>query len=107
VPLFGGLTGSEFFRLDLGILVLFMGWTFYLSLDWKLGIPFALLTLGLYFMGRSLPLWANLVIWIIGWIVQFIGHGVYEKKSPAFLKSLEHLLIGPFWMFARLVGYIR
>jgi uncharacterized membrane protein YGL010W len=31
----------------------------------------------------------------IGWVFQGIGHAVYEKSSPAFLRNLVHLLIGP------------
>ena len=33
-----------------------------------------------------------------GWVLQFIGHGVYEKRSPAFVRNLVHLLIGPLWI---------
>jgi uncharacterized membrane protein YGL010W len=32
---------------------------------------------------------------VVGWIFQGIGHAVYEKRSPAFLRNLVHLLIGP------------
>jgi uncharacterized membrane protein YGL010W len=35
---------------------------------------------------------------IVGWIVQGIGHGVYEKRSPAFFRNLVHLLIGPIFL---------
>ncbi len=31
----------------------------------------------------------------MGWIFQGIGHAVYEKRSPAFLRNLVHLLVGP------------
>jgi uncharacterized membrane protein YGL010W len=34
---------------------------------------------------------------VIGWILQFVGH-YFEGKSPAFLTNLVHLLIGPLWI---------
>jgi uncharacterized membrane protein YGL010W len=39
------------------------------------------------------------VIFILGWIVQFIGHGI-EGKSPSFTKDLQFLAIGPLWTMA-------
>jgi uncharacterized membrane protein YGL010W len=38
-----------------------------------------------------------LVIFIICWIFQFIGHNI-EGKKPKFLKDLQFLLIGPAWL---------
>ena len=38
-----------------------------------------------------------LVIFIISWIVQFVGHEI-EGKKPSFLKDLQFLLIGPVWL---------
>jgi uncharacterized membrane protein YGL010W len=34
---------------------------------------------------------------VAGWILQFVGHA-YERKSPAFLTNLVHLLVGPLWI---------
>ncbi|HEV3089061.1 MAG TPA: Mpo1-like protein [Candidatus Elarobacter sp.] len=39
---------------------------------------------------------------VVGWIFQFVGHA-YEGKSPAFLKNLLHLLVGPLWVASHLV----
>ncbi len=38
-----------------------------------------------------------LLIFIIAWIFQFIGHKI-EGKKPAFFKDLFFLLIGPLWV---------
>ncbi|WP_207427885.1 DUF962 domain-containing protein [Pedobacter sp. SYSU D00535] len=38
-----------------------------------------------------------LVIFILAWIGQFIGHKV-EGKKPSFLDDLKFLLIGPIWL---------
>lgn len=61
------------------------------------GTLMALLVAG----GRALPLGVGLALFLGGWAVQFIGHAVYEKRSPAFLKNLLHLLVGPAWLVYR------
>lgn len=38
-----------------------------------------------------------LVIFVISWIGQFIGHRI-EGKKPSFLDDLKFLLIGPIWL---------
>lgn len=88
-----------------GALLLIGAVIWYFVLDWKLAVPFGLVALGFYISARPLSqqwLWG---LQAGGWAFQFIGHVVFEKKSPAFLKNLEHLLVGPLWVFAKLVGY--
>jgi uncharacterized membrane protein YGL010W len=46
--------------------------------------------------------WA-LVLFVIGWVLQFIGH-YYEKKPPEFLKDWRFLFVGLRWWFAKLRG---
>jgi uncharacterized membrane protein YGL010W len=51
------------------------------------------------------PLWlTSVVIFVIAWIGQFIGHAI-EGKRPSFFKDLQFLLIGPLWLLA--AGYRR
>jgi uncharacterized membrane protein YGL010W len=33
--------------------------------------------------------------------VQFVGHARFEHSSPAFLRNLVHLLVGPAWLVER------
>jgi uncharacterized membrane protein YGL010W len=48
------------------------------------------------------PLWAtSIVIFIVAWIGQFIGHAV-ERTRPSFFKDVQFLLIGPLWLVAAL-----
>jgi uncharacterized membrane protein YGL010W len=61
------------------------------------GTLMALLVAG----GRALPLGVGLALFLGGWAVQFVGHAVYEKRSPAFLRNLLHLLVGPAWLVDR------
>lgn len=46
----------------------------------------------------QVPLWlTSLVVFVLAWIGQFIGH-IYEGKRPSFLKDLQFLMIGPIWL---------
>jgi len=50
----------------------------------------------------TMPLWQiSLIIFLVAWIGQFIGHHV-EGKKPSFFKDLQFLMIGPAW----LLGFI-
>jgi uncharacterized membrane protein YGL010W len=100
-----GITGSEYLRLDAGTLLAGIGMIWYFFLDWKISFPFSLMILGAYFLGRAIPVPANWAIFVLGWVFQGIGHMIYEKNSPAFFKNLEHLLVGPLWLFAKTIGY--
>ena len=76
---------------------------FALSPALALGILFALLALLLVTQQLTTlpwPLWeTSLAIFVLGWIGQFIGHGI-EGKRPSFFKDLQFLLIGPLWLVA-------
>ena len=46
------------------------------------------------------PLWIfSVIIFVIAWIGQFIGHKI-EGKKPSFIKDLQFLLIGPAWLLS-------
>ncbi|MFY0591909.1 DUF962 domain-containing protein [Roseivirga sp.] len=48
------------------------------------------------------PLWVvMLVIFVVAWIVQFVGHK-HEGKKPSFLKDVQFLMIGPAWTMSHL-----
>ena len=53
----------------------------------------------LIFSGKiEFQLWLiALIIFVISWIIQFIGHEI-EGKKPSFLKDVQFLLIGPAWL---------
>jgi uncharacterized membrane protein YGL010W len=71
---------------------------FYLRLDAKLGVALTILYVVLYLGTRLLTWQINLGLFLAGWVFQFIGHGKYERKSPAFFTNLSHLFIGPLWV---------
>ena len=64
-------------------------------------IAFVALLLVTRALGRlPWPLWeTSLVIFIVAWIGQFIGHAL-EGRRPSFFKDLQFLLIGPLWLLA-------
>ncbi len=90
-------------RIDLAIVLIFAASVYYLMLDWKLGLGMLAVSIILYIAGAALPLSVNIVLFILGWIFQFVGHSVYEKKQPAFARNLVHLLVGPLWILKGMV----
>ncbi len=42
---------------------------------------------------------AALGLFVVAWVLQFIGHKL-EGKKPAFFKDVQFLLIGPIWLLA-------
>lgn len=76
---------------------------YYLFLEWRLALPMLAVSLGFYWIGLLAPLAVNAGLFTGGWVLQFVGHGVFEKKSPAFLRNLAHLLIGPLWILNDLI----
>ena len=46
----------------------------------------------------AMPLWqTSLIIFVVAWVGQFIGHKI-EGKKPSFFKDLQFLLVGPMWL---------
>src|SRR5439155_9453833 len=66
---------------------------YYLTLDAILAVIMLAASVGLLMLGRPLPVWVSAALFVLGWIFQFIGHYVYEKRSPAFFRNLAHLLV--------------
>jgi len=68
----------------------------YLSLDRPLGLATIGAIVLLDFAAHAVGSWRwGLAAFVLGWIFQGIGHAVYEKNSPAFVRNLVHLLVGP------------
>jgi uncharacterized membrane protein YGL010W len=52
----------------------------------------------LHLLGNSLDLfYLSIILFVVAWIGQFLGHKI-EGKKPSFLKDLQFLLIGPAWL---------
>src|SRR6185437_16804782 len=80
---------------------------YYLRLDPAFGIAMAVALFGacavaseaLARMGTGATLGAALVLFVVGWALQFLGHR-YEGMKPAFFDDLRQLLIGPLFVCA-------
>jgi uncharacterized membrane protein YGL010W len=96
VPVAGPVTASE--------ILVAAGAAWYLRLDAALGAAM-LVTAALFdLLARLVGDWrVGLAAFAVGWVFQGIGHGAYEKKSPAFFRNLVHLLVGPAFLVNKLV----
>ncbi|WPP00107.1 Mpo1-like protein [Pseudomonas sp. HR96] len=89
---------------------------FYLRLDMRLGVLMsAMLALCLWagaaLAGQSTAVWlgAGVGAFVVGWVIQFIGH-YYEGRKPAFIDDISGLIIGPLFVVAEmgfLLGWRR
>lgn len=53
------------------------------------------------------PVWlVCLVIFILSWIGQFIGHKI-EGKKPSFLTDVKFLLVGPIWLLSKIYNKLK
>ncbi|ANU07752.1 DUF962 domain-containing protein [Paraurantiacibacter namhicola] len=80
----------------------------YLTVDFRLGIAmFVFLSLcvaiaiPLAAAPTSVWLGSGIALFVVGWIIQFVGHG-YEGRKPAFLDDMKSLLVGPLFVMAEL-----
>jgi uncharacterized membrane protein YGL010W len=93
--------------IDWGVALILGAVAYYAALSLPLALGM-LVVGGLMLMARSglaelpLPLWASsLLVFVVAWIGQFIGHKI-EGKKPSFFEDLQFLLIGPMWLLADL-----
>ena len=103
---------EDYFKFDFlhwGTVVILIGLVFYLRLSFKIFLGIFLFSLyvllDIYFwnevFGKDVLMYFSIFVFIIAWILQFIGHKI-EGKKPSFIKDIQFLLIGPAW----LLGYI-
>jgi len=70
----------------------------YLMLLILFGFSYIIIDLQSWQKAGGPALWlVCLVIFVLSWIGQFIGHKI-EGKKPSFLDDLKFLLIGPIWL---------
>ena len=79
---------------------------YYVLLDIGLGLSLtviigAMTWAGTQIAGMSTVTWlvTGISMFVVGWIIQFVGH-YYEGKKPAFADDLVGLLIGPMFVSA-------
>lgn len=62
------------------------------------GIPMIVISIPLVFFSWK---WA-LFLFVLGWVLQFIGHA-FEGKKPSFFSNPVYLLVGPVWYVKKLL----
>lgn len=103
------------FPLDIGSGIVKVNWAvvalvpvqiYYFKLSRRLGMGLMLYNLAMLWLTAVIeqaspwPLWqVAVVVFILAWIGQFIGH-IFEGKRPSFFKDLQFLLIGPAWLLS-------
>ena len=72
---------------------------FYVALSWRIAAAMLALSVLMLLILEAMPVvfWPSVVIFVLAWIGQFIGHHV-EGRKPSFLKDVQFLLIGPIWL---------
>jgi uncharacterized membrane protein YGL010W len=100
VPLFaaGG------FVVTLAEALIVLATAYYLTLDAALAVLMLAVSVILAATARRLGVPASAALFVLGWLLQFVGHYVYEKKSPAFFRNVIHLMVGPLWILAKATG---
>ena len=75
---------------------------YYFKLSGPIGAAMTLMTI-VVFLGIKLlvllgiSVWKfSLILFVLMWILQFVGHHI-EGKKPSFFKDLQFLLVGPAW----------
>lgn len=100
--------------MNFSIIVGFYYWIYYTVLDTSCGfmvgtIVFAL-TIKFSQLNAVAPQSAHLIswaVWGIGWIAQFIGHGIFEKRAPALFSNLQQaLVLAPYFAFLEVISFL-
>ena len=107
LSLIGMLARVHIGPVDAAMLLIALAEVYYLTIEWRLGLAMLLVSIGFYFLGLFIPFWANVALFVLGWIFQFIGHKVYEHKNPAFFRNFVHLLVGPLWILNDVIPVVK
>jgi uncharacterized membrane protein YGL010W len=89
------------FQLTLAEVMLLLTSAYYLRLDASLAALMIVASILADVAGRRIPMPIAIGLFVFGWVMQFIGHYVYEHRAPAFYRNLTHLLVGPLWILAK------
>jgi len=81
---------------------------FYFRLDGRYGLAMAAVLAAMLAVGQGLSaqgtaLWlgAGVGLFVVGWVIQFVGHH-YEGRKPAFVDDLVGLIVGPLFVAAEI-----
>ena len=101
------MPGGGVRMIDAAMLLIVLAEIYYLLLEWRLALMMLVVSALFFCVGASLPLWLNIILFVLGWIFQFVGHMRYEHRQPAFFRNFLHLLIGPLWILNGVIPVVR
>ena len=102
------------YSLNFSHVIVLLGMLFYLSLSLSFSAlmvvvvgPMVVIN---HFVQQAMGSKETLILWVVvfvlAWVGQFVGHKI-EGKKPSFLQDLAFLLIGPLWIVAPLFPKYR
>ena len=105
--LLGLLSLVKIYNVNLTHLIIIFALFFYLRLSISISVGMFIISaiqLGIIFYMETLfldlhLLYIYLLIFIIAWVGQFIGHKI-EGQKPSFFEDIQFLLIGPAWIIS-------
>ena len=103
------ISSSEYSNLTIALI--FMVSIYYFRLSSSMGIGMLLISFIMIFVIRLIDQYdytfnPYIIIFILSWIGQFIGHKI-EGKKPSFFEDLQFLLIGPLWLLSQLYTVLK
>jgi uncharacterized membrane protein YGL010W len=91
--------------ITLAEVVIALALLYYLTLDVPLALAFLAEAVILNVLARIVGDGrVGLAAFVVGWILQGIGHARFERRSPAFFKNLVHLMVGPVFLLNEALG---
>ena len=103
--------GDMGFVLSPAVIAALAASVYYMLLDMRYGIALAvvlgvMLAVGVWLAQQTLVVWLGwgLGLFVVGWVIQFVGH-YWEGRKPAFMDDIVGLLIGPLFVLAEM-GFV-
>lgn len=101
-----GLTALvRFGPIDLAIVLAVAVLAYYAAIDVRGALISLAVFVVLYLVGLHLTWPQSLAAFVLGWVLQLVGHR-FEGSKPKFLDNLVYLLIGPLYIFEEVFGAI-
>lgn len=93
------------------VVVALVASVYYMLLDTRYGIALAvvlglMLSVSVWLAQQAWLVWLGwgVGLFVVGWVIQFIGH-YWEGRKPAFMDDIAGLLIGPLFVLAEM-GFV-
>jgi len=98
---------EQTYNINLASILIFLAIIFYIRLSISITVGMLLFSgTCIWFINNFEATYSNctlfisyIIIFIIAWIGQFIGHKI-EGKKPSFFEDIQFLLIGPAWLLS-------